>query len=45
MRVAVQNHLKVFNARAEDREELKTGDEIKVVNVVSNNVLVVTQIS
>ena len=45
VRVAVQNHLKVFNARADDRGELKTGDEIKVVNVVSNNILVVTRLT
>jgi membrane protein implicated in regulation of membrane protease activity len=45
VRVAVQNHLKVFNARAEDRGELKTGEEIKVVNVVSNNILVVNRLT
>ncbi len=45
VRVAVQNHLKVFNARTKDGQEIKTGEEIKVVNVVSGNILVVSKLS
>ena len=45
VRVAVQNHLKVFNARAEDGNEIKTGEEIKVVNVIAGNILVVSKLT
>lgn len=44
VRVTVQNHLKVFNAASDSEQEIKTGDRIKVVHIVSGNVLVVEKI-
>jgi len=45
VRVAVQNHLKVFNARAQNGGEIKTGEDIKVVKVVAGNILVVSKLT
>lgn len=45
VRVAVQNHLKVFNARSENGEEIETGKEIKVVKVIADNILVVSTLT
>lgn len=44
VRVTVQNHLKIFNATSDSEDEIKTGDRIRVVRIVSGNVLVVEKI-
>lgn len=44
IQVTVQNHLKIFNATSESEQEIKTGDRIRVVRIVSGNVLVVEKI-
>jgi hypothetical protein len=41
VRVAVQKHLKVMDAVAEDKKEIKDGERVQVVSLVSGNVLVV----
>ena len=43
-RVTVQEHLKVFDARSANEREIKTGTPIRVVRIVSNNVLIVEPI-
>ncbi|MBN2374947.1 MAG: NfeD family protein [Sedimentisphaerales bacterium] len=43
-RVNIQNHLKVFDAMSEGDVEIKTGERIKVVRIISDNVLVVEKI-
>ncbi|MBW2262948.1 MAG: NfeD family protein [Deltaproteobacteria bacterium] len=43
-RVAVQGRLKVFNAVSEDKTEISTDARVKVVDVVSGNVLVVKKV-
>lgn len=40
-RIAIQEHLKVFDAVPANKEEIKTGEQIKVVKVISGNILVV----
>lgn len=42
--VPIQGRMKVYEARAEGDEELRTGDRIQVVKVVSGNILVVRKI-
>ena len=44
VRVSVQDHLKVFEAMAQSKQEIKTGERIRVVRIISNNVLVVEKI-
>ena len=43
-RIGIQGGLKIFNAVAEDKREIKTDRRIKVVKVVSGNILVVTTV-
>lgn len=42
VQVKVAGHLKVLDAMSEDKEDLKTETEIKVVRVTGDNILVVT---
>jgi len=42
--VTVQEHLKIYDAVSEGEVELKTGVPVKVVRIVSNNVLVVEKL-
>ncbi len=44
VRVNVQNHLKIFSAKCDSDEEIKTDEPIRVVRVVSGNILVVEKI-
>lgn len=44
VRINIQNHLKVFNAKCDSDEEIKTGEPVRVVRVVSGNILVVEKI-
>ena len=44
-RITLQNHLKVFDAISEGEQEIKTGERVRVVRVVSRNILVVEKIS
>jgi len=41
VRVVVQERLKIFNAVSAKKEEIKTGENIKVLKVVSGNIFVV----
>ena len=41
VRIVIQKSLKIFNAVSINKEEIKTGENIKVVNVISGNILVV----
>ena len=41
VQVAVQEHLMIFDAIAEDKLEIKTGERVRVRKVVSGNVMVV----
>ena len=43
-RVAVQNRLKVFDAVAEDKKAIKTGDRIEVVEVIKPDTLIVKKV-
>ncbi len=43
-RVTVQDHLKIFDAVSQGEVELNTGVPIKVVSIVSNNILVVEKL-
>ncbi len=43
VRVAVQEHLKVFDAMIEDGEDLPTGTRVKVVRVVKGNTMMVVK--
>ena len=43
--VSVQKRLKVFNAISEGDQEIKTGEQIRVVRVVPPNVLVVEKLT
>ena len=45
VRVSIQHHLKVYDAVADGDEEIATGQRVKVVRVVTGNVLVVEKIS
>ena len=45
VRVSVQESLKVWNAVSDGNQPIETGQRIKVVRIVSNNVLVVEKIS
>ena len=42
--VNVQNHLKIFDAVSEGEVEIKSGEAIKVIRIVSGNVLVVDKL-
>ncbi|MCP4713190.1 MAG: DUF4097 domain-containing protein [Planctomycetes bacterium] len=42
--VNVQNHLKIFDAISDGDIEIKTGEAIKVIKIVSGNVLVVEKL-
>lgn len=44
-RVNIQNHLKIFDAMSEGDVEIKTGERIKVVRIISDNVLLVEKIA
>jgi len=44
VQVVVQNHLREFDAISTDKEEIKTGERVMVVRVVSGNVMVVQKI-
>ncbi|HBA85643.1 MAG TPA: hypothetical protein DCZ95_16295 [Verrucomicrobia bacterium] len=44
VRVPVQGQLRIFDASSEDAGDLKTGERVIVVRVVSGNVLVVTKV-
>jgi len=44
VRVNVQDHLKVWEATTESDQEIKTGQRIRVKNIVSNNILVVEKL-
>ncbi len=41
VQVAVQERLRIYEAKAENGEEIKTGQNVRVVNVVGGNTLVV----
>ena len=41
VQVAVQERLRIYDAKAEDGEEIKTGQNVRVVRIVGGNVLVV----
>ena len=43
-RVRVQNHLKIWDARTEDGQDIKTGERVRVSRVVDGNILVVQKI-
>jgi membrane protein implicated in regulation of membrane protease activity len=43
-RVRVQNHLKIWDARTEDGQEIKTGERVRVNRVVDGNILMVQKI-
>ncbi len=45
VRVSVQNHLKVWEATTNSNQEIKTGERIRVTDVVSGNVLVVEKLT
>ena len=44
VRINIQNHLKVLNAKCDSDEEIKTGEPVRVVRVLSGNILVVEKI-
>jgi len=44
VQVVVQNHLRIFDAVSDLKEEIKTGERIMVTRVVSSNVMVVQKI-
>ena len=44
VRVIVQESLKIFNAVSSNKEEIKTGENIKVVKIISGNVFVVEKV-
>ena len=44
VQVVVQEHLKIFEAVAENKQEIKTGQNVDVVSIVSNSILVVKQL-
>ena len=44
VRINIQNHLKVLNAKCDSDEEIKTGEPVRVVGVMSGNILVVEKI-
>jgi len=44
VQVVVQESLKIFNAVSANKEEIKTGENIKVINVISGNILVVRKV-
>ena len=39
--IAIQNHLKIFDAVSSTKEEIKTGEHVMVIDVIRGNVLVV----
>lgn len=43
-RIRVQNHLKIWDARTEDGQDIKTGERVRVSRVVDGNTLVVQKI-
>ena len=44
VRITVQNHLKVLNAKCDSDEEIKTGEPVRVVRVMSGSILVVEKV-
>ena len=45
VRVTVQNRMRIFDAKsADEQEEIKTGESVRVVGIVSGNTLVVEKI-
>ncbi|RLD09162.1 MAG: hypothetical protein DRI44_09105 [Chlamydiae bacterium] len=44
VQVVVQESLKIFNAVSANKEKIKTGENVKVINVISGNVLVVRKV-
>lgn len=44
VQVVVQNHLKVFDARSTTGEEIKTGETVRVTEILAGNVLVVSKV-
>jgi membrane-bound ClpP family serine protease len=44
VQVVVQNHLRIFDAVSDLKEEIKTGERVMVTRVVSGNVMVVQKI-
>jgi membrane protein implicated in regulation of membrane protease activity len=44
VRINIQNHLKVLNAKCDSDEEIKTGEPVRVVRVMSGSILVVEKI-
>lgn len=44
VRINVQNHLKVLNAKCDSDEEIKTGEPVRVVRVMSGSILVVEKV-
>ncbi len=45
VRITIQNHLKVLNAKCDSDEEIKTGEPVRVVRVMSGSILVVEKIN
>lgn len=43
-RVRIQNHLKIWDARTEDGQDIKTGERVRVSRVVDGNMLIVQKI-
>lgn len=44
IQLRIQGHLREYDAVTDDEEELKTGDNIKVIRVINGNVMVVSKI-
>jgi membrane protein implicated in regulation of membrane protease activity len=44
VQIDVMNHLMVLDAMAEDKQEIKTGERVEVVEVIAGNVLVVKKV-
>jgi hypothetical protein len=44
VQVNVQNHLKIFSAKCDSDEEIKTDEPVRVVRVMSGNILIVEKI-
>jgi len=45
VRINIQNHLKVLNAKCGSDEEIKTDEPVRVVRVMSGNILIVEKIA
>lgn len=44
VRINIQNHLKVLNAKCDSDEEIETGEPVRVVRVMSGSILVVEKV-